>query len=159
MRVLFPIARSHVLILARVRVRCLSQGRVDYVRDFGTGRRFVSAPNMFLALRATLFLLMFSVLVWSFSAAVIDHTAAYWPIYFTNWTLIIEIVYLGCALYTTASLRRQVLQGLEEDAVTPGLRILMPWNVQITWMLQAIALPASFLVINSLKSFLWQETL
>ena len=122
---------------------------------FATGRRCVSCPNKFLAFRATLFLLMMSVLVWSFSLSVIDNTAGYWFIYLTCWTLVVEVLYLGCALYTTAALRSKIIERLTENALpnpTTPWETEMPWHVQATWMLKTVALPASFTVKISQKS-------
>ena len=135
--------------------RQTSQGRVDYVLAFATGRRCVSCPNKFLAFRATLFLLMMSVLVWSFSLSVIDNTAGYWFIYLTHWTLVVEVLYLGCALYTTAALRSKITERLTENSLpnpTTPWETEMPRHVKTTWMLRAVVLPASFMVRNSEKS-------
>ena len=127
--------------------RTTSQGRVDYILAFGTGRRFVSCPNRFLAFRATLFVLMLAVLCWSVSEAAIRNMTRFWLIYFTHWTLLFEVVYLGCALYTTAALRIPALERIAGTLPpTPGSSAGMPRHVKATCVLRAVVLPASFLV-------------
>ena len=130
--------------------RRTSHGRVDYIVAFGTGRRFVSSPDMFLAFRTTLCVVMLAVLVWSFSKSAVDDEAQFWFIYLTHWTLLIEVVYLCCALFTTATLRPKVLDRLAGSLPpTPGFSDGMPLHVKITWILQSVVLPASFLVSNA----------
>jgi hypothetical protein len=116
-----------------------------YVRSFGTGRRCVSSPSAFLGFRAAQFVLMLSVLVWSFAdGALFEPEGRFWFIYLTHWTLIIEVLYLGCALFTTATLRRQLLENSSPE--TTGLERKKPWKVWITGVLRVVALPASLLV-------------
>ena len=127
--------------------RRTSQGRVDYILAFGTGRRFVSSPDRFLAFRAAQFVLMLAVLCWSVSDAAVRNRAAFWFIYLTNWTLLIEVVYLAAALYTTAALRAMAMDRIAGTLPpTPGFSAGMPRHAKITWGLQAVVLPSSFLV-------------
>jgi hypothetical protein len=90
---------------------------------------------------------MLAVLCWSVSDSAGRNTAEWWFIYLTNWTLLIEVVYLGCALYTTAALRTLAME--RNSGVlppTPGFSEGMPRHARVTWALQAVVLPASFLV-------------
>ena len=129
--------------------RRTSHGRVDYILAFGTGRRFVSSPHKFLAFRITLFALMLAVLCWSVADAVVQDVAEFWFIYLTNWTLLIEVVYLACAVYTTAALRPRALHRIAGTLPpTPGFSAGMPQYVKVTWALQSVVLPASFMVRN-----------
>jgi hypothetical protein len=79
---------------------------------------------------------MLSVLVWSFA----DAPGAFWFIYLTHWTLVVEVLYLGAALYTTFALRGQLREG------NPPAAPNVPRHVGITATLRAVALPASLLV-------------
>ena len=67
--------------------------------------------------------------IWS-----VAHVKRCYLIYLTNQMLIIEVVYLAFAAYTTAS-------GLYRAAATPT-----PWFAKATWVLQDLTLSASFLV-------------
>lgn len=69
---------------------------------------FMQAPMIYLVWRASLFALMFTILIWSLA----DHAVngpdgfGHYFIYLTNWTLMLQNVYLGLALFCTFKSQR-----------------------------------------------------
>jgi len=99
-------------------------------QEYFCASRCVEDRKTYLAVRVCLFLTVLAVFIWS----VAHHPSRCYLIYLTNQMLIIEVVYLAFAAYTTAS-------AFYRDAPSPT-----PWFAKATWVLQDLTLSASFLV-------------
>ena len=99
-------------------------------QEYFCASRCVEDRKAYLAVRVCLFASVLAVFVWS----VAHYPSRCYLIYLTNQMLIIEVVYLAFAAYTTAS-------AFYRDAQS-----MTPWFAKATWVLQDLTLSASFLV-------------
>lgn len=97
------------------------------------------------ALRATLFLIMLSVLVASVVRSVQAGCLADWPLYLTHIILVIQVVYLGLSAWTTFVSR----EALSVPMVPP-----LPRTGQMVWALQDTQLVGTWFVAVAFWSFL-----
>lgn len=131
--------------LAKLQLRHLDE---DWATTFGSGACDCLTPTAFLCLRAAELAAMLAILGVSLYAAALEHmeqapggglTGAsclkYWPIFLTNWSLVVAVLYLLAATYTT-----YLAQQLQAKAGAA------PLCVQLTWLLQGLALPTAFFV-------------
>ena len=98
-------------------------------QEYFCSSRCIESRKSYLVVRLCLFASVLAVFIWS-----VAHVGRCYLIYLTNQMLIIEVVYLAFAAYTTAS-------GLYRAAETTT-----PWFAKATWVLQDLTLSASFLV-------------
>lgn len=108
--------------------------------DRFTGRwNCLKSFEVYLGLRCTLFATMLGVLLYSFGLYAEDGDSGYWFIYLTHWGLLIEVVYLGLAVWTTK-------QSPSWEFLTENEREILPLSVRILWPLGTIVLPTSFMI-------------
>lgn len=127
----------------------LAARKVDFKLDNfdGTWIKFamsscIGDQRHYAALRATFFAVMCVVTAWSVVDAFVADVLTCWPIYLTHWSLLVVDVYLYLAARTTA-------------AAAAGRDGRTPWYCKIAWMLQCVALPASFFVVVGYWSFVY----
>ncbi|KAJ1447470.1 hypothetical protein M885DRAFT_542630 [Pelagophyceae sp. CCMP2097] len=115
----------------------LDDGR--WVDLFASSKRI---PNRraYLASRVFLFAFVVAIFIWSVADAALDGAGRCWPIYLTHQGLVIELVYLGAAAAATAKGAYHVDGAPDAPRGTPAV-------VKVAWVLQAIALPGSFLIM------------
>lgn len=111
-----------------------------WVEFFGSSR-VLKDRRQYLAFRVLLFVLTLIIFVWSLLDSALDESLRCWLIYLTHQGLFIELVYLGAAAGTTYLSFWYV----DVDG-TPKAPRKMPWYCKLAWVLQAIALPGSFLI-------------
>lgn len=87
----------------------LSCARADahdalWVEHFGNSKQATlrQHPGIFMGLRTLLFLVILGTTAWSLGREASKGHLAEWFIWLTHWTLLIELFYLGSALYLTA---------------------------------------------------------
>jgi len=99
-----------------------------------------------LSIRTACVLLMCGVFFWSWS----DHpyAAGYWWIYLTKWTLTLQCIYHILVLLLAIRAREKSLQrpGQNSLCLDTSLDSTMPTLAKGVWLLQAVCLPATFLV-------------
>lgn len=92
-----------------------------------------------LAFRIAAFIIMLGSTLYSFGLSIHEGTAGYWFIYLTDWALIMEVMYLGFALYTFYKVRHSGnCSNYDEKEI--------PWFAKTTWILFSVALPAAVTV-------------
>lgn len=102
----------------------------DRWQEYFCASRCVTNRQNYLAVRICLFVSVLAVFIWS----VAQFPGRCYLIYLTNISLIIEVVHLAFAAYTTGA-------GRYREAKSPT-----PWFAKATWVLQDIMLSASVLV-------------
>ena len=111
-----------------------------WVRYFGSSH-IIKDRGQYLAFRGILFVGMLSILISSITIEILDGYGRCWPIYLTHQGALIETVYLGLAFATTA--KAYYYRDVEGTKDAPERT---PWYCRAAWILQGIALPASFLI-------------
>jgi len=113
--------------------RFTSHGILRWADAFGSSQ---ALPEIwFLAFRVICATIMTGTLI---GAVCTDRE--YFPIFLTNWTLTLQVVYLNLAVYTTWSLQPLVKENIHGEYTT------MPVYVRVLWLLQGIVFPATFMV-------------
>jgi hypothetical protein len=97
---------------------------------------------------------MLCILVASISIEVVDGKGRCWPIYLTHQGALIETIYLGLAFSTTA--KAYYYRDVEGTKDAPERT---PWYCRAAWILQGIALPASFLIFVLYWGLVYDGTL
>ena len=88
-------------------------------------------------MRCFLASVMVAVWCWSFGDSFHKNETQYWFIYWTHWTLSVEVAYLLLAAFAT-------WRFLDSPA---GAKEPTPWWVKGTWVLYDVAFPGSFFVM------------
>ena len=122
--------------------RQTSHGTIAWVDAFGhDSNRCLGEWSSFFAFRCFNALLMCSVLVGAMIDQELNYAGLeYYFIFLTNWTLIVQCVYLVLACYVTHSLRELVASGEH------GTELEMPLSVKTLWLLQGVLVPGTCLV-------------
>lgn len=113
-------------------------GIIEWRVAFGhESNRYFRSRGAYLAFRCTLLAAMTGITIWSIAEAA---HPAYWLIYLTHWGLVLEVLYLGFAVFTTYKSITWPRQPSD-----PACKAL-PWYVQTMWLLHAVILPGSFFI-------------
>ena len=113
------------------------------------------SPAAFLGTRAVLAVFWLAVACWSLAADCpdtaetvwnstgnatdADDDCVKWPSYLTHWTLLLELVYLSFAAYST-------YMAIHDTNIPDGVGEATPWFISVTYALQPTVLIASLLV-------------
>eukprot|EP00301_Raphidiophrys_heterophryoidea_P004338 c11895_g1_i1.p1 GENE.c11895_g1_i1~~c11895_g1_i1.p1 ORF type:complete len:317 (+),score=65.88 c11895_g1_i1:75-953(+) len=136
--------------------RSTSQGTVYWAFHFGTGNGIFANPNYFLALRGLLAALVTFILIYSVAHFMIVDAInfKYYTIYLTHWTLFLEFLYFIYAFMVTIAARNAAQEDKDPSMENNGKPLPMP--VKILWLLQAVVLPASFMVMMMYWTLVYQ---
>jgi hypothetical protein len=93
------------------------------------------SPLVFLLTRIALLVFWLAISVWSLAA----DANAKWITFLTHWTLLLELIYLSFAVFST-------YMAIYDTKVPDGVGEATPWFISVTYALQPMVLIASLLV-------------
>eukprot|EP00301_Raphidiophrys_heterophryoidea_P027365 c9622_g1_i1.p1 GENE.c9622_g1_i1~~c9622_g1_i1.p1 ORF type:complete len:294 (+),score=36.22 c9622_g1_i1:50-883(+) len=128
--------------------RSTSQGLIYWGYHFGVGRGSFANSSLYQALRGVLLAIVSAILVYSILHFVDTYGASnfsFYFIYLTHWSLLLEVLYFAFAFCTTWA--AQYSRAEDRNRQIANSNLSLPFFVRATWLLQAIVLPASFMVM------------